>query len=885
MPRFSFISREAKKIFRLLIIFTLMACAGQDKPFSLVGDSNTPPPGGGTPGGGTPGGGGPEGCFVNFNGQMQLKISAAPSGGAPIEKLDANPVTLQPIPIKADGSNLTLFGDQFPPIILTTVNDTVDLRITGVAGSSGTGTYDPSTGKIEINDFKFNLEILNKGTTENFVDGKEVLTGITFTTDSVTADGNNNPITEAGAPVNAGDKSVAMVVGLTLPEHFSVLNLLDTRIGGGALTARFFGSLDQLPDQCTGGGTPGENPGGGQGGGPSEFAVSDGANAKVTSIDFGNTPVVVTGNNGKTILDCRDALNRGILTKTITITNTGSGERKFSFMRAQDSDGDTKDPLCSGSSEFVRGAISVSGGATCETVEVGGKDFAIDKCTIPEGQPAAKIVFPLMYAPFNFVQAPEGQEQAADTGALQIGYDDGKSFSVSLKGKSEPDTRDAFSLSKVKDGVVQPKKIKNKGLVKLPLQVSDPKPHTQRMALLNDATEAYDNIQLTVLTPEGDAVFTTGALSAATLAASDGSTPGKTEFDLIFNPGSEKAYNATLEIKMSKAGTTDVTTLNYTLSGTVGIPSLTGDVKFQVDFLAGKIDHTITVDPVESLDFRHHTDQAPPPLPLTFVDTEVEGVKDVTLAVENKDARTLSLEERKRALRILNAQATVGLSGNKLIPGDGSDKCNEAPNITGAYDDSKRECSYFYFGIFGDNPGIYDDDSGELTLPEITLRIQNPYHSDIVGKWPKSNPAANPSYMLDTTLQITLTTHIMDQASIEEVGEVLNLLPDPRVSTSDLNVKNKKLGKDCVEDYLNHSAEGNIADKHPHMKCYLSTGDRYLQGLPANLRPNSDTEYDMVLVGIGRYPSETADPNLPWFMGEEGGSRMYVAIQGRLYKE
>jgi hypothetical protein len=872
----------------MVVAFTALAltgCVGQDKPFSLVGDSNKPPPDGGPTPPGDPGGG-MEGCFVNFNGEIQLKISAHPTGGTPIEKLDARPVALEPLPIKADGNNLTIFGDQFPTFVLTTVNEQVDLRISGIPGTSASGTYDPATGAIEINDFQFNLEILDKGTDEPFVEGKEVLKNIDFTTDSVTINGNNNPITEDGVPVNSSDKSVTLVVGFTLPEKFSVLNLLDTRIGGGALTARFEGALDQLPDQCTGGapgggGTPG-------GGGPAEFSVSDGSTSKLTSLDFGSTPVVVTSVNDKTVLDCKDALNRGILTKTLTITNTGEGERKFQFIRAQDTDGDAKDPLCSGNAEFVRGAISVSGGASCETVTVGGRSFAVDQCTLPAGTPDAKIAFPMMYAPFNFVAAAEeGQPPLEDTGALQIGYDDGKSFSISLKGKSEPDTRDVFSLSKVKDGVVQPKQIKNKGLVKIPLQNGDPKPFTQRIALLNGGPESWQDIQITVNSVEGTPVFSATGLSATAIGPADGENPGKVEFDLVFAPGSASAYNETLTLTMVKAGTSDATTLTYTLSGTVGVPTLSGAVKFQIDFLTAKIDHTITVGPIESLDFRAHPDQAPPPLPLTFADTDVEGIKAATMNTENRDVTTLSSAERRQTIRLLNAQATMGLAGTKLVPGDGADKCNEPASITVPYNDSRRECAYFYYSIFGDIPGIYDDDSGELTLPSITLRIQNPYHSDIVGKWPKSNYGGpEPNYVMDAEVIVTLTTRMIDQLTLQENGEEVPLVPNPRISTSDLSVRSKPLGEECPEDYLNHDpSQGTLEEKHPRFKCYLSTGERYVQGLPANLRPESTTEYDLVLVGIGRFESLALDPNLPWFMGENGGSRMYLAIQGRLFKE
>ncbi len=872
----------------VLTCLALAGCAGEDKPFSLVGGSDGP---GGNPSGNTPPGGGtPDGCFVNFNGTMQLKISAHPPSGAPIEKLDAQKVTLQPIPIKAEGGNLTLRGDTFPQIILTTVNDAVDLRISGIPGTSAGGTYDSATGAIQIDDFQFALEILTKGTTEPFVDGKETLSGVDFTTGSVTANGNLNPITETGSPVDPGSKAMAMVIGITLPDQFTTLNLLDSRIGGGALTAKFEGTLDQLPDQCTGG-TPGGGTGGG--GGPSEFAVSEGSSAKITSLDFGNTPVVITAHNGKTILDCKDALNRGIINKTLTITNTGEGERKFSFIRGADTDSDPKDPLCSGAAEFVRGSISATGGATCQTVSVAGKDFNTDVCTLPAGQAGAKLMFPVMYAPFNFVLAPEGGTQPTDTGVLNIGYDDGKTFGITLKGKSEPDTRDVFGLSKIKEGVVSPKQIKNKGLIKIPLQTGDPQPFTQRMALLNSGTDAWEEIKAEIVGGTAP-VFSVPALPSATLAASDGVAPSKTEFDLVFDPGSDSSYNETLKITMLKAGSKtsdnpagDVTTLTFSLSGTVGIPVLSGNVKFQIDFQAAKIDHSITVDPVESLDFRAHSpDQSPPPMAMTFADTDVDSIKEVALNTVNTDLMTMSLAERKNTLRILNAQATVGLSGNKLIPGDGSDKCNEAPNINVPYDDSKRECSYFYFNIFGDNPGVYDDDTGELTIPDITLRLQNPHHSDIAGKWPRSNPSANPSYILDTTLNITLTTRLLDKVSVTEGEEEIVLVPDDRISGSDLNVKNKAIGKDCVEDFLNHDPSvGTIEAKHPHLKCYLSTGDRYLQGLPASLRPNQLTDYDVVLVGVGRFPPETTDPSLPWFMGENGGSRLYVAIQGRLFKE
>jgi hypothetical protein len=240
------------------------------------------------------------------------------------------------------------------------------------------------------------------------------------------------------------------------------------------------------------------------------------------------------------------------------------------------------------------------------------------------------------------------------------------------------------------------------------------------------------------------------------------------------------------------------------------------------------------------------------------------------------------------SLRILNAQGTYGTPGRKLVPGEGADLCNEAQNVNVAYDDSRAECSYFYFNIFGeaDSPGIYDDDSRNLTLPNLTLRIQNPYHSDIAGRWPKSNPNGNPSNLLDTTMDVTLTTYLLERDGIEEAGRTLDLVPDGRISEPQLKVKGKPLGEECPADIFNYDpSQGSLVEKHPHFLCYVSSDGNYMQGSAISLRPNQTKEYDVVLVGVGHFPPSSQDSNLPWFMGDGEGSRMYIAIQGRLIVE
>lgn len=106
------------------------------------------------------------------------------------------------------------------------------------------------------------------------------------------------------------------------------------------------------------------------------------------------------------------------------------------------------------------------------------------------------------------------------------------------------------------------------------------------------------------------------------------------------------------------------------------------------------------------------------------------------------------------------------------------------------------------------------------------------------------------------------------------------LVPDGRVSETELLLKDKRHGPECPAGYLD-----NVK---PRFHCYLSAGDRYLQGYEATLRAGQTKYYDVVLVGAAQFPPGgpgTSNPDLPWFLGDAGGSRIYIAIQGRLYRE
>jgi len=862
-----------------LVALALQACGGSDKPFSIVGEDTDPPPGGPNPGTSTP----PpaEGCTVNFSGKMQLQVSSA--GMAPI--IGSRFIDIPPIPIQVDGNNLTMVGSDFPRFkAFIGENPPADLWIHGDASNSGTGTYDPASGKIEINGFKFLVDVKVVGADTDLGPPLTQIPPVKFTTDAgQTASGNGSPaeIVVDGVAVNKSDRSVTMVAAVTLPATLGGLAPIDDKLGGGALTAVFQGALDQLPESCVDGGGATPGPGGGPSGGPSDFSISDGTNANVGTVDFGATLALVKSSGGKTILDCTDASNRGLKSVMITLTNKGSGERKLNIGQPADSDVDAKDPLCSGSSEFVRGAVSVSGGATCETVTVAGKQFMTGECTLPADNANAKIQFPLMYVPYNFVAASGGAPDATpaatpgatpaptgsvpqDTGALVFEYDNGKTFSLSLKGKTEPDSRDALSISKVKDGVVSKKNIRNGQLIKVALQDSDPKPFTQEMAIKNTSADLWQNITVEVEETEGaPSAFAVQPLAATNLGGGSSEAPATVKFNLVYTPSAAGADQGKLIVKLVKAGSSAITELKFDIAGSVGAEPVLGDYELRIDFLTAFMDNALQTKPTESLDFRQFPAQAPPPQTLVFSPVNEEELEPIEIIPLDFDPLTATKAQRTSSLRIFNAQ------GSGLVPGDDESMCNEPDNINKPY--VTGDCAFFYFsiGTSDDSEGFYDDETGHMTIPNLKLRVRNPYHGPVGGGvWPASAPGVN---ILDTTLDMSLTTQVIDKLRDGD----LTLVPDSRVSQSQLNILNNKpanQGEPCPADPA----------VHPHFKCYVTADGKYMTGKPLRVRPGTDGVYDVVVVGVTQFNPKSVESDIPVFM--DNNTRMYLAIQARLCK-
>jgi len=859
----------------LFILVFLLQCEGGPEPIVLQDDPVEE--GEGIPDGGDPGSE-IEGCLLQFQAQIQLKASANPPGASgPFEILDAEPFPIgKPIPIIVDGNRLTLEGDSFPDIFFRPDETPADIKIKAVPGSRSTGVYDPASGEIQFEDFAFSVEIVQKGSDQVFIPGEKALPLVDMSTGTHTANGNLNSISDTGQPLNSEDRTLVMVAGMTLPNDFAPLTPLNTIIGGGALIARFEGVLDQLPQDCEEGK-----------GGFAETEILPGIQLKIENqiavdkIDFGNSDVVLKRISERLELDCSKAEFRQLLRRRVTLTNTGSETRNLRLKQPKDRDGELSSPLCGSAREFHRGPVLTKGQAQCDTFQVGGKKFSGGDCELPAGVNNS-ISFNLWYLPFNYQEpGPEG-EPVVDRGVFTIETGNGEAYSLALLGRSIPAVGDVFSIAKVGEGESLGKKITNEGLLKIPLADLKAAPFTQELLLINDGPDDWEIVGMEL---EKEAHFSVTLPSQSQLPHAEEASSGVLPFSLVFEPGLLNLYRDHLTIRLLQPGSVSPANpdgirarVEIDLLGTVGIPPITGKWKLHFDFFTAMIDHVALSAPIESNDFRQRPDLAVAPLNLEFKDTETIGIQHVVLNFKNIDIMDPSLtpEDRKKVLRIFTARASRHKDGQPFAPGDNVDQCDEPQNINQPY--QSGNCSYFYWTLQNSETGYYDDETGHLTLPSLKMRMLNPYHADIFGIWPESNPFTNPDYILDVPLEISFTTHLLDQRILEE-GEAppLLLVPDERILESELDVHDKRLGKDCPEGYL----EG----VHPRLKCYLSSDDKFLEGRVASLRPSYNNQYLVNLVGVTHLPPGTTDPDIPWFLGDDGGSLLYIAIQGRLCPE
>lgn len=930
-----------QKILSLFFVLALLsACATEDKPFSLTGDENSPavvPVGDGS----GDGGGGPEGCVVTATGDFQLKISADPTGsGDPeiyVDKLDAQPDPII-LDLEVNGSDLIFNSANFPfpQIVLDDVSDQVDLRISGTPGVSSSASFDES-GHIEFSNVSFDLEMLTKGTQDNFGGtGTHSIGGITLSTaESVKATGNLNDITENGLPLDPGTLDLTLVAAVTLPSSFPNITLLNDVIGGGALTVRFRLNLSQLPEDCTAGGGGGS--GGGGGGGPtgvppSDFQISVGA-GNVGSYDFGTAFAEAISVGGKQVMNCSEL--RPQLSKNMVITNTSSDQDlEILIAKPADTDGDAKDPGCSGAAEFVRGMVVPQGAATCSEVQQGAHPYPVLSCKIPpkaaapsEGEAGGGgeegagevvvdgVMFPIMYVPYNLPPAPEappevgadtggettggevppaeGEEPPVeepsgggaaptvtpDTGLLNLQYRLGggelKEYDFLFSGTTEKELGDTFAIAKVVEGIVSENKILNNGLLKIALSNEDTTPFVQTVALSNSGTDAWQisNIEIQ---QEDESIFSVAMPADSSLPAASGGTSGEVRFDLTFAPGANQVSTGRMIVTLNRPGTNTEVTFEVDLSGTVGIPPLEGKVMLHLYALTAKIDNVLTTDPVNSEHFKFVENNPPPPLELLFEPVEGnENLKKVSLQGEDINYLDKSLDERIASLRILNAQATsngIGPDYSNLGPQGTPGDCDEPTDaqLARAYDPSENGCSYFAFGFTADS--------------------ENPaYYDDSTGELNMSiflrmqNPyhfsiiggqwgLSDPFANPTLMMDVTMKTTFYT-GTLDGATAQIGGKEVNLLPDPRISSGDLKLTGKSLGDPC---PEDSFGTDFPTLLCFVTSDGKYMQGRNIEPNPENPTRQRVRLVGVAYFGP---DSNQPLFLND---TRMYIAIDGEL---
>ena len=194
----------------LLVICTLLflhACAGTDRQY-IVGGEPTDGSGSGSLPPDAGGGISNEGCKILLSSSFVLKtqLNAGDNSEADPQTniLTSDSRPLPPIPLRFSGTNVTMYGDEFPD---SKVNiGGLDMILRQKAGTQATGTYDDA-GNVALNNVIFTISYQDK-----------VFPTFTLTTgDSGEIPGAAGTISAKGTPI-AEDKSITLVGGFTIPD-------------------------------------------------------------------------------------------------------------------------------------------------------------------------------------------------------------------------------------------------------------------------------------------------------------------------------------------------------------------------------------------------------------------------------------------------------------------------------------------------------------------------------------------------------------------------------------------------------------------------------------------------------------------------------------------
>ncbi len=508
-------------------------------------------------------------------------------------------------------------------------------------------------------------------------------------------------------------------------------------------------------------------------------------NARST-IDFKNVPAKVVGTGPNTRLQCNAQTVPSYLSHKLTIENRGIRPLQITkITRPKDAVDQNPDPGCvSGyGGEFIRLKPEGDGGATCQQFMVNGRSYTTDNCNLPAG--TGKLSFKVVYFPVNassLANAQNGTPQQ-DAATLDIENNDPAyantqhKYTLNLTAAVSADRSDAMSLSRaigtnpasLSDSN---KVIRQDGLTRINIPNASDADVTQYFYLRNYSTDVLNIRSISV---EGENAANFEVLTTPSVVPSG--DPGKAVFGIKFTKHDLTHAAAKLKVTF-RSGTVQADNIfNITLNGTVNRPPLSGRMHIRAlayNVLVGNS----TAGVVNSEDYRTRMgrvlNQSIQPGPIT-VDFQTLGegsdsnVKKVVVepalgdeahrilpSNENllEDLNRLGPADRAKLFRFYSTRATRADGADVHDQSTGDIVCHEPVSTQGAF--NTGDCGYFYY-IFAQKdgkPGYYDDESGELIMPDLDLKMLLPYHGDIGAQYPTNTLSVMELHGSMTTLAI-----------------------------------------------------------------------------------------------------------------------------------
>lgn len=532
-----------------------------------------------------------------------------------------------------------------------------------------------------------------------------------------------------------------------------------------------------------------------------ELVITGTEESARSTVDLGNVPAKIFGTGRSTRLRC-DAQSAVISTaRKVTIENKGTRDLVISHInRPVDAALQAVDPGCSGGygSEFIRLGLKLENGARCEPNAQGNPT---DRCTIPHSG-NAKLSFKIVYFPMNassIVNAQNGSPQK-DAATMTIENNDvtyastQNKLTLTLNATVSPDQSDAVSVSKAKrTGLINPedsgKVIRGGGSTRLNIPNNSDGTSADSLEqiffLRNNNQEAITITEIKV--DEDDVenfeVLTTPARPTMVPSANASGDPSMAPFAIRFNKLALTRATTKLKISFTSASSPAVSEFKITLNGSVGRDAFRGRMKLSSKFISAFInDAAGNVGAIDSDDYRgtSNLNIRPGDLILNFEPApdrpDDPFLRKVTiepaLGISPNDSnilervRNLTRTEREKLFRVYSTKFTRGYGLNDVRVGgrpDGDIVCTEPERINGPHQEGT--CAYFYYILANKTlddgsllPGYYDDESGELILPELDLKLVVPWHIDVAGYTPQTLSVME--------MKATLTTLALDSNTI-----------------------------------------------------------------------------------------------------------------------